>query len=236
MGLYGIKDACNVILQNLSTKSIDAYLDFANTFNVEVKGDTTYATGKGEKRIAFDKPSEVILLGAGAVTTGADVMRREALTVTSGKVTLTKGAPLTGSLTVAVLSSDGVSHDGAALEAGITTPADATEYVISGNVVTVDSTLEGKVLACYYLINSPNSKKFTVKSNGEKSYYKMFADVEVKLDENGQKEYKQMVFYKATPQKNLSFNFDAENPTKFDMTFDALASSGHELFDFIDIE
>lgn len=249
-GLSGFKDACNVALEGLSSHAIEAYLNYANSFSLDLKADTVYAMGKGAKRIAWDKPTEgtvtistemitsqwiALLLGAGILTTGADVFRREALTVTGGKVTLTKGTPLAGSLTVAVLDIDSVSH-GALLEAVTTTPADATEYKITGSEITVDASLNGKQLTCYYLINSATAKSFTVKSNGGKGYYKMYADLEGKSDATGEIEYKQLQMFKVSPQKNLKFDFSADSPAKFDMVFDLLANGNDDLLKWVDIE
>jgi hypothetical protein len=249
-GLIGFKDACNVALEGLSSHAIEAYLNYANTFSLDLKADTVYAMGKGSRRIAWDKPLEgtvtistemttsqwiALLLGAGVITTGVDVFRREVLPVTEGKVTLTKGTPLVGSLTVAVLDEDMVSHS-SILEAVATTPADATEYKISDNDITVDVSLNGKELTCYYLINVATAKSFTVKSNGDKGYYKMYADLEGKSDATGAIEYKQLQLFKVSPQKNFKFDFNADSPAKFDMVFDLLANAEDKMLKWVDIE
>lgn len=54
MGLYGIRDAANLIFVNKRTKEIALYMDYANATTSEWSSESVYATKKGANAIRWD--------------------------------------------------------------------------------------------------------------------------------------------------------------------------------------
>lgn len=249
--LYGIKDACNVILKKKSTGKVDLFLDYINDFTLDFKADTVYAMKKGVKAVAWDKNREgsmkwsmelidlkmvSILLGSDFLVGTTSISKKEILTVTTAQATLAT-APKSGSLAIYTLDVDNISH---LVEQTVGTPASSPNtYSLAGTQITLNATScpDGTKIVCYYLVDSvATAKKFDVKIDKYPVNYEVYATSQMKAQATGDNDFVEIHIGNCKPKSNLTLSFTSDNPSKFDIEWDLLADENNNLCSFTIIE
>lgn len=231
-GLLGIKDAGNLTFYSETTNKPVLYMDYCNTFNVELNAEAVFAMKKGTKAIKWDKPLEgtvtigmemastelfSFLLGSPFKTVADTVFhKREVHTLkTSDEViTLKETTIVADSVVVQKINKDGV-----------TVISDLTTATVATNKVTCTGGVAGDIVAIYYEVKK-EAKKFTV--SAEKvlnENYKLVCVTTCRLYEGGKDIPIELEFFKVSPQQSVTFAFDTENPSTFEMTVDIMAGA-----------
>lgn len=231
-GLMGIKDAGDLQFYSNVTGKPVLYMDYANTFNVELNAEAVYAMKKGAKAIKWDKPLEgtikigmelastemfSFLLGSPFKTVADTVFhKREVHTLKTADevITLKETTPIAESVIVKKLNKDGVTMIG-----------ELTSATVSTNQVTCTGGVTGDVVAIYYQVKK-EARKFTV--SAEKvlnENYKLVCITTCRLF-SGQTDVPiELEFFSVSPQQSVTFAFDTENPSSFEMTVDIMAGA-----------
>lgn len=176
MATYGIKDSANLIFKNLRTNDIDLFMDYANVTTNEWTSERVYATKKGTNAIAWDNSREgtftvetetfdwaylAMIVGSDIEEGETDIMKRDVVTIDSGRAFEIEGDVDPESVTVIKVASDGVTHDGAPIYS--TTgdrellPAIARNVVAAANAESIILTWDA----------SPGAEAYEVYRDGE---------------------------------------------------------------------
>ena len=157
MGVYGMKDASDLIWVKRGTKDVVLRMDYANTTGVEWKADRVFAKKKGANAIAWDaaKTGEMtietelfdakllaMLVGDDLGTGSSEVFRAENYSLSSDHLIKLKDAAVDGSVSVFRLKEDNISHD-IQIPQKVTGEAGSAPVMVEGVSVTVkDKTSE----------------------------------------------------------------------------------------------
>lgn len=237
MGLYAIKDAGTLMFNDILTKKISTIIEYANSFGVSLSADSVFATARGQNRISFDQAKEgtitmttqladasmfAMILGSELVQSDENISRIFETTVRDGKITL-PDAPMLDSVSVLLNQERLILTQ----ETGLT---------VSEKDITIDAKYNGKDVKVFYLVEGVSTTKFTVKSNDSSKAYSLTAITEAKTDANNETKFIEIYFPKVKPKSNLSFEFDATNPSEFSIEFDILADGNGTMLEWKEIE
>lgn len=227
------KDAGITALKNLATGKYFYYLvEEANTWTLEITGDTVFALKDGKKAIGFPNPMEgtialelqvypfelYAIFGDGTISEDGSFIKVERIKATeAGKLNIP-----TGATSVSVTSLDDMSEP----IAGTT----------SGQVFT--ATTSGDIVkdSYYYAIYTKlASKKVTINDSVEMPDYEITTTTPIK-DEDGEWGTEVVVAHKATAQRNISISHDATgDPATLTVTFDLLTDKNGEFVDIMEV-
>lgn len=250
--IYGIKDCANLNLVDLATGLPFLYSDYANVSTNEWSAERQYATEKGTNAISWDSQkkstvqveTEVFDLkwlalanGTQFVNGGADIQRREVVTVTGGKVTLAN-TPMDKSTQILPVGENGLELDGGLpLEEVETAPTAATEYQVTGKDIEFEATVaDGTQFAVHYVEQVENARTMTIRSDVFPKAFKLFADVLIREKERGVDEFCQIEYFNVRPQPNFTITMSATEITKLSITFDVLPNAKKEMAEYKIIE
>ena len=237
--IYGIKDCANLTLTELGAKVPYLYSDYANMATNEWSAERQYATEKGTNAISWDSQkkstiaieTEVFDLkflamanGTDFVTGGgADIKRREIITVNGGKATLT-ATPMAKSTVVLPVDANGLEkEDAVQLTEVELAPASATEYKIASKVLTFESSVtDGTQFVVYFVEQVAKAKTLTIKSDVFPKAFELVADVLIREKQLGKDEFCQIVYPNVRPQPNFTLTMSATEITKLSITFDIM--------------
>lgn len=231
-GLMGIKDAGNLSFISNTTGKPALYIDYANTFSVELNADAVFAMKKGAKAIKWDKPLEgsitigmemastemfSFLLGSPFKTVADTVFHKRevhTLKTVDEAITLKETTIVADSVTVMKINKDGVTMIG-----------ELSTATVEGNIVTCTGGKKGDVIAIYYQVKK-EAKKFTV--SAEKvlnENYKLVCITTCRLYQGQTDVPVELEFFSVSPQQSVTFAFDSENPSTFEMKVDIMAGA-----------
>lgn len=258
MNLKGIKDSANFTLKRKEAggvKKTVLYAPYATETTISLSSDQVYVMKKNVRAIRFDTAKEgtltataelidltflPVLLGGDWEDGIRDVITREVLTVTGGKVTL-PSAPLTGTLEIFQLEDDLNSHK---VEIKVGDPlTKENEYSITGLEVSLNATSQpdGTNLVVYYIPETyvGTGKHFVVESQKEPANYEIYGDTMVR-DENGIDSFFHFFAPNAKPQSALELTLSADGVANISMTFDLLegvfSDKKRGLLEFISVD
>lgn len=236
---YGIKEVVNGVLTDFVTKKPLVYFDYAETTSNENQAERVFLEGgQGAYRLmAFDYKKTAtfkltlplvdlkmmaLLAGEDLATGAADVFKREELVITTDKVTLSE-TPIDGTLFVYELDSqrdNGEEFTAAVVPA---TPT-ATEYSLTAQDLTFDTTNNGKTVVVFYqYATTPTAKKISIKANKFPKAVSIYGDGLWVDQVTEQAQAVKVVVHKAKVQPNFTISMDMQNPTKLELTFDLFA-------------
>lgn len=222
--LYGIKDCANMQIIPLATNKPLLYCNYAKTSSIDFTSDQIYAYNKSTKAIRWDTNREgtfktdmeifetkmiALLFGTTIASKTKSVAKREVLNVAVGGTGAElSSAPKSGSLSIFILDSDGISHGE---EQVVTTGALApNKYTIDGTTLAFDTTTftsAGQVV-CYYLLDGTH-KTFTVDNISFPGGYKIYADSAIR-GTNQVDVFVQYQLLNCKPKSNVSLTMDAD--------------------------
>ena len=243
MNIYGIKDSANLTVKYKAGTNKDKvflYSDYATVSTNEWTSEQVYAKSKNVNAIRWDYgrastfkvDMEIfdlkwigMLFGTEFVTGGADILKREVLTVANNKATLT-GTPKTGSMSVYVLDEDGITN-GKELKAGETT-ATADTYVLGGtdSKEITTSGVTGKIVA-YYIEASTTAKTMTISANKYPENFIIVGDTMIR-GTDGSDEFVQITYHNVKPKSQFTLTLDAANITTLSVEFDILKDTASD--------
>lgn len=237
---FAIKDACNVTVYDRGTGKPVFYTEDLNAFNLSLSAETIYAKAKGANKIAFDGAlegslafeSEVIqfpqlamILSSDTVKGEARVGRRVVKEVDAQKkITLNGCVPVTGSVSVFTVESDGKTHIEELGAVPATVGSDTTV------TLTGTSAVAGAKVAVYFLESKPQVKKITVNGEGKGANYFMHGYTTAK-DEFGVNQIMTIKVNNCKPQRNIELALSADAPSTFNTTFDLLPDENGDYFE-----
>lgn len=228
------REVCDLIFVDYSSKKPFLNLDFANTTTTELTGETMFAYGgKGHpKKVSFagEKGGTLTIetqmqsaklwqmITGGDVKQDAKYVKREVLTVTEGKVTLTD-TPAIGA-DIAVYAADD--------DCG--TPLTATA---ADKVVTITGASGNQVIVYYVKEVSTDVKRINIKSTSFPKAFTVYGDTYMKTEDDDILPYR-MIAYKCVPQSTMSLSFSNNaDPAAITITCDLLADNEDNILDLI---
>lgn len=234
--LSGIKDAGDINFTDISTGTEALYMNYANTFKLDLSTDSVSAKGKGVARVDFALPTEgeltigcelinfdlfALIMGSSLLSGQVDYFKRDLFTLTSADeiVTLTE-TPKGAKVEVYTVSADGATHTGKLDTASCTT-----------NKVTCTGGVVGDVVAIYY-VTEKTGRSFKIKGTPENTkYYRINAVVAMKSSVDGVDSFIELDIKKASVQNSISIEFSAENPSSFEIKLKLLADGTNDLIE-----
>lgn len=232
--IYGIKDSANLIIKYKSGDKkgdIFAYADYATVSTNEWTSEQVYARSKSVNAIRWDYNRKstlkvdmeifdlrwiAMLAGTDISAETKDILKREVLTLDSGKKATIKGTPKEGSMSVFELESDNITN-GAELSV-------TEDYTISTNEITVTAGEAGEKIVVYYMQSQTSAKSFTIESDKFPDNFEVYADTMIR-NTAGDDEFVQIHYLNVKPQSNFTITMDANNITTLSITFDVLKDS-----------
>ena len=250
MGAFGIKDGSRIMIRNKKTGKFELYVDYANKFEIDLKGGSLFAKAQGEKAIRWDKPLDgglkmavdilnprllAMMLCSELISSDTLVMKKDELLVGSDhSITIPKGFDNTSGSIIHLAKDNSELENLKIINTGST--ASVGEVLVSSNKATFHTDIEvGDTVRFVWLENSKDAKHFTVYGNSSAPNYEIYANVEAKLREGGEPEFKQVVFYNASPKRNFKLACDADKPSSFNLEFDLLSDKNHKMLDWIEL-
>ena len=248
--LFGIKDAADLILKSKKDNKIVLSSDY---FNVSTNASTagrTYAKKKGVNAIAWDGEKEStltlqsevfdlkwlgILAGDEMLKGEQDIIQREVLKVTSGKVVL-KNKPLSGTFNAFTLESDKMTHV-TELEVTATSTPEAGKYIFdstdaTGKTVKVNSTTcpDGSFIVGYYMIKSAASTiRFAINSQKFAEAFEIHGKIFARPQDGSADQRISFVCPNARPKSDVTITMDSNNVSQLEVTFDLFPDADNDM-------
>ena len=246
MNIYGIKDSANFFVKYKSGEKKGKtfiYSNYATVATNDWTSEQVYAKSKNVNAIRWDYNRQStlkvdmeifdlkwisMLFGTEFVNGDTDILKREILTVTGGKATITGELAKTPMLEVYKLDDDGISHIDELTVATEDTPT-AGQYKIAEKEITVDATdlPNGSKLVVFYLTNKAGAKTLTISTDKFPQNYEIYADTLIR-DTNGVDEFVNIHYLNVKPKSQFTLTMDAGNITTLSVEFDVLKDSGSE--------
>jgi hypothetical protein len=242
--IYGIKDSANFTVKykaGTNKGKVFVYADYATVSTNEWNSEQVYAKSKNVNAIRWDYGRNSTLkidmeifdlkwigmyFGTDFITdtNGKEILKREALTVASGKATLV-GTPVTGSVSVYKLADDGLTNE-KELVSGSTTPKTG-EYVLSNKEISVfASDFEaGEKIVVYYLEKKTDTRTLVINADKYPENFEIFADTMIRKTD-GEDEFVQIHYFNVKPKSQFTLTMDAGNITTLSAEFDVLKDTG----------
>lgn len=246
MNIYGIKDSANFFVKYKSGDNKGKtfiYSNYATVATNEWTSEQVYAKSKNVNAIRWDYNRQSTLkvdmeifdlkwismvFGSEFVSGDKDILKREIITVTGGKATITGELATKPMLEVYKLDDDGISHIS---EFTVTTNAtpDFGEYKISNKDITVNSedVPDGTKLVVFYLTSKTGAKTLTISIDKFPQNFEIYADTLIR-DTNGVDEFVNIHYLNVKPKSQFTLTMDATNITTLSAEFDVLKDSGSE--------
>lgn len=240
MNIFGIKDSANFTLKHKAGANkgkIFLYSDYATVATNEWTSEQVYAKSKSVNAIRwdfgrastlkvdmeiFDLKWVAMLFGTDFVEGAKEILKREVLEVKEGKATMT-GTAVTGSLSVHTLDDDGITNT-KELTVGEGT-ANEGAYTITGKEITVNTTLNGKKIAVYYLESATTARTLTINADKYPENFEAFGDTMIR-DTAGDDQFVQIHYLNIKPKSQFTLTLDASNVTTVSAEFDILKDTG----------
>ena len=237
MNIYGIKDSANLTVKYKAGANKDKvflYSDYATVSTNEWTSEQVYAKSKNVNAIRwdygrastlkvdmeiFDLKWIAMLFGTEFVSGGADILKREVLTVNDNKATMT-GTAKAGSMSVYILDEDGITN-GKELTVGEGT-ATADTYALQGKEITT-SGVTGKIVV-YYLEAVTTAKTMTINADKYPENFVVVGDTMIR-GTDGSDEFVQITYLNVKPKSQFTLTLDAANITTLSVEFDILKDS-----------
>lgn len=249
-GIYGIKDAANIILKKKSDSTIALRADYATVSNVEWTADQVYAMSKSTRVIRWDfnKQSKVkmtmevfdltwlsILSGSDFVTGSTEIMTAQYLTTDGSNQVTLAATPVAGSVIAYKLAADGITYNQADVQTeGSSSNAgefSRTNAQITFNSASVPASTD---VVVFYLKNSgATSKKLTIAADSFPVNYEMWMDTYIRPKGGADDEYVQWHYFDVKPMTNFTVTMSASDITKLDVEFDVFKNSLGNMAEFI---
>jgi hypothetical protein len=237
MEFFGIQNACKLAFYNKTDGKLALYFPSANKFGLNLTGEVKEALANGSTAITWQANRKgtmaldtqlisprllTIILGAVETTEATgNITQFETGRIDSSTSTFSlANAPATGTLTVFLTEADGKTVKSELSVAAGASPT-ASEYKISGQVITVDASNQGKPILCIYAKAGTNITKLVIKSNVYASPYKVVALGTVRTEATDK--LCEITLPSITFQSNTGFDFDSANPSSFSFTADLSA-------------
>jgi len=232
------RECIDVVLVNYATKKPFLNIDFANVTTTDMTANRVYARGgQGAPiRVVFDgektgtmkldtqiTPMKLFAMLAGSdITSVAEVLKREEVTLTGGKLTVAR-APLPGSVYVYPYEDD---------------CGEAEEITVAGEEITLTGGTDGDTYIVYYLMEKTSGVS-TVNFNSKKfpRDYIVYGETVYKDEEGGDPLPMLLKAYKASPQTAFSLALsNTGDPSTLSITFDLMADKNGDMLDMNLIE
>lgn len=246
MNIYGIKDSANFFVKHKSGANKGKtfiYANYATVSTNEWSSEQVYAKSKNVNAIRWDYNRQSTLkvdmeifdlkwismvFGSEFVTGDTDILKREILTVTDGKATISGTLATVPMLEVYKLDDDGMSHIDELTVSTEDTPT-AGHYKIADKVISVDSTdlPNGSKIVVFYLTNKAGAKTLTISTDKFPKNYEIYADTLIR-DTNGVDEFVNIHYLNVKPKSQFTLTMDSANITTLSVEFDVLKDSGSE--------
>lgn len=239
MNIYGIKDSANFTLKyktGAKKGKVYLYADYATVSTNEWSSDQVYAKSKTVNAIRwdynrnstlkvdmeiFDLKWMAMCFGTEFVKGDKDILKREVLTVSGGKATMS-GTAITGSLAVYTLDDDGLTN---IQELTVGTPASTEDtYSISDKEITVNTALNGKKIAVFYLEKKTGVQTLTIDADKYPENFEIVADTLIRSTD-GNDQFVQINYLNVKPKSQFTLTMDAANITTLSAEFDVLKDS-----------
>ena len=233
MNIYGIKDSANLTVKykaGANKGKVFLYSDYATVSTNEWTSEQVYAKSKNVNAIRwdygrastfkvdmeiFDLKWIAMLFGTDFVSGEKDVLKREVLTVTDNKATMT-GTAVAGSMSVYVLDEDGLTN-----ETELTLEGTDTKYAISEKEITLTGVADAKQIVVYYLAKTTGARTMTINADKYPENFEIFADTMIR-GTDGADEFVQINYLNVKPKSNFTLTLDASNITTLSAEFDVL--------------
>jgi hypothetical protein len=239
MGLqYGIKEVLNGTVVDFTTKQPILYFDYASASSNDTATERLFLEGgQGNFRLmSFDHTKTstfkltlplvdlkmlALLAGEDLAIEASNVFKREVLTVTTGKVTVSE-TPLDPN-TITVNALQGTRDFGTAYTKAASAPT-GQQFSITSKDITFAATENGKqVVVFYQYATQPTAQKISIKANKFPKAVSIFGDG---LFQNQELEVSQAVkvnVYKAKPKGNFNLTMSSSAATTLEIEFDVFA-------------
>lgn len=232
---WAIRDAGIAHFYNISTGKLVVSLPTLKTSGVEFTGSTVYSRGgsgnpklvgfSGDKEgkmtlqdAIFDNKALAMLTGSNPIIGKQTIGRNDVLTVSGGKITLSKTPKSVTN--VFVYNQDGTNGEELTLGGTVT----ASTYTIIGKEITVDASHNGKRLRVYYRVETAaDTTAMTVNSDIFGSSFRIELECQV-VDEQEKKTYKaQIQIPNAKFEENWNLSLAADgDPAVLDLSLEIL--------------
>lgn len=249
-GIYGIKDAANIILKKKSDNTIALRADYATVSNVEWTADQVYAMSKSTRAIRWDFNRQAtvkmtmevfdltwlsVLSGSEFVTGSTEIMTAEYLTTNGLSQVTLQATPVSGSVIAYLVAADEITYNQAdkQIEGSSTNEG---EFSLSGTQVTFNSTSvpSSTQVVVFYLKNTAvTSKKLTIAAESFPVNYEMWMDTYIRPKGGAADEFVQWHYFDVKPMTNFTVTMSASEITKLEVTFDVFKNSDTNMAEFI---
>lgn len=231
LGRYGFREVMNLQIYTLVGATPTLYWPFANTSNIEMSSDVTYATGGsgaprrisyfGAKTGTLTVETEIFDMNVLSLLTGTDVA-----TNSTSDIFKVENLPVSAGLTVTTTNTP------------ITSPAPAVYKFVNGtksSVVSVSSTVgkvitltgvaEGDIVQVFYQWTTTNQTfELSIKPDKFPPFVKIVGDTFFTDEISGDLVDGQFVFYKARVMPKFTISSaNSGEPTKISLVFDLFA-------------
>lgn len=248
--IFGIKDAADLILKRKKDNKIILSSDYFNVSTNASTANRVYAMKKGVKAIAWDGEKEStltlqaevydlkwlgILSGDDMIKGEQDIIQRQVLQVSSGKIVL-KTKPLSGTFNLFTLESDKISHVDelsvtatASPEVGkyIFDSADATGKTVKVNSVTCP---DGSFVVAYYMIkSSANTVRFAINSQKFADAFEVHGKIFARPQDGSADQAISFVAPNARVKSDITITMDANNVSQIEVTFDLFPDANNDM-------
>lgn len=234
---YGVKDCCKLAFYDKSTGDLFAYFPFGNSLGISITGDTVEALANGttiitwaaNRKAQMTLESQVvspklmtIILGATHTTdpTGTIAQYESGKFGTSSPTFTLKETPSTGTLSVFLVKDDGATVIKELTAIG-SSPT-ATQYSISGKVITTNATNAGANVLCIYAKAGTNIENVTIKADEFSKPFKVVG-LGIVRGVDGVDRLQEINIPSATAQSNMDFTYSSTDASAFNFTFDLAA-------------
>lgn len=246
MNIYGIKDSANFFVKYKSGANKGKtfiYSNYATVATNDWTSEQVYAKSKNVNAIRWDYNRQStlkvdmeifdlkwvsMLFGTEFVSGDTDILKREILTVASGKATIAGELATAPMLEVYKLDDDGISHID---ELTVSTEDSPTmgQYKINDREISVNAEdlPDGSKLVVFYLTKKTGAKTLTISTDKFPQNYEIYADTLIR-DTNGVDEFVNIHYLNVKPKSQFTLTMDAGNITTLSVEFDVLKDSGSE--------
>ena len=249
MAIYGIKDAADLIVKKKKDGKVLLSADYCNTTTNDWTSERVYAMKKGVKAIGWDGNKEstlqlemeifdlawiAMMTGSDFVNGATDIMKREVLTVTSGKVVLNK-KPKSGSFSAFTLEKDNITHKTELTVTATQIPEDGKYLFDSedaeGKTIKLNSVTcpDGSKIVAYYLEPVAVAKTMEIKADKFPESYEVFAATKIREQTTGVDEYVDIHYPNVRPKSNFTITMSADNVTNLSVEFDLFPDENNNM-------
>lgn len=246
MNIYGIKDSANFFVKYKSGAKKGKtfiYSNYATVATNDWTSEQVYAKSKNVNAIRWDYNRQStlkvdmeifdlkwisMLFGTEFVSGDTDILKREILTVTGGKATISGELATVPMLEVYKLDDDGISHIDELTLSSETTPT-MGQYKIEGSEISVNAEdlPDDSKLVVFYLTKKTGAKTLTISTDKFPQNYEIYADTLIR-DTNGDDEFVNIHYLNVKPKSQFTLTMDSGNITTLSVEFDVLKDSGSE--------